>query len=341
MSVDETTNTETPEDGVNAKYGRSFRWDIFLLGLLCPGGPYHLRGRSGLGAFLNILMVSFWVLYLIAWSFLKFAPLWPFMIVGATWLLISSMIAFDGAKLTRKEAEQVSEYPTSIVSTMALVVTTWVGPLLLLFLLANIVFWSFQRVEDESMYPTLLPGDLVLVDRRAYDVHGPSAGDVIAYHGDETSELQFGRIIAGPGESVSKLNGRWYVDGNQQVQRPVTRENSSHFIERAGSSPDAVNARWEHNNQKSYIIAGNPETMHEFNGKPQEWTVNENHIFVLHDNRSDRSDSRTTDEVEFSDIEGMVLYILDSNVNVASVSQARTGRTVQEPNRLIRRSASR
>jgi signal peptidase I len=312
---------------------------LFLLGLICPGAPFHLRGRTGIGGFLNILLVSFWLVFILVWSVVKFAPVVPLIAAGSAWLLIVAMVAFDGARLTEREEERLQERTGALSSLIALILTTWAGPLLALFILTTSVFWTLHRVQDESMYPTLLPGDLVLIDRRAYDLQGPSPGDVIAYRRDGT--LRFGRIIAGPGESVSRLDGAWFVDGSRHAQTPVGSDNATQFKERAGTMPSSVDARWESNGQRTYLVAGQPAETGTLADEPEEWKVSEENLFVLNDNRSVTSDSRTESGLDFEDIEGMVLYIVESGVDVASVSRARTGRQVQRPNRLLQRSARR
>lgn len=312
---------------------------LFMLGLLCPGAPYHLRGSTGLGAFVNIVLTSFWLIFILVWSVVKFSPLLPFAIVGAVWLLIVAMVAFDASRLRQVERTQFNHSSPAMSSLVAFILMSWAGPLLAVFILTNTVFWTLHRVQEDSMYPTLLPGDLVLIDRRAYDLQGPSPGDVIAYQAD--GSLQFGRIMAGPGESVSRLDGTWYVDGTRQNQTPVGSDIESDFLERAGATPSEVDARWETNGHRAYIVAGQPANVDSATQDPDEWIVGDRELFVLHDNRSRDADSRTKEEIAFEDVRGMVLYIMKSHVGIGSVSRERAGRQVQQPNRLIRSSASR
>lgn len=318
---------------------RRFVVRLFLLGLLCPGAPYHQRGRVGQGTFVNVAMASLWLVFIIVWSVVKFSPLIPFVAFGTVWLLTVAMIAADAARLPRAERERYEQRTPSMASLVAFMASTWVGPLLLLFVITNSVFWTIARVRDESMYPTLLPGDLVLIDRRAYDLQGPSPGDVIAYKRE--GRIAFGRIIAGPGESVSRLDGHWYVDGSIHAQAPVSSNDAASFRERAGASPGAVDARWESNGRRVYIVAGQPASALAGNTEPKEWAVPDDSLFVLHDNRSQPTDSRTEESVSFRDVEGMVLYIMDSSVSLDAVAKERAGRVVQAPNRAIRASASR
>ena len=44
------------------------------------------------------------------------------------------------------------------------------------------------RVEDDSMRPTLAPGDYVVVNRWAYRLHRPATGDVVVVRDPEAPE---------------------------------------------------------------------------------------------------------------------------------------------------------
>jgi signal peptidase I len=59
------------------------------------------------------------------------------------------------------------------------------------------------RVVDSSMEPHLYPNQLLIVNRAAYLVSGPSRGDVVVYYSPQnTSEELIGRIIAVPGDTI-------------------------------------------------------------------------------------------------------------------------------------------
>jgi len=64
------------------------------------------------------------------------------------------------------------------------------------------------------MVPTLLPGDIVLVNRLAYRLHTPRRGDIIALRFPQASEREFvKRVIGLPGDVVKEQDGRFYVNG--------------------------------------------------------------------------------------------------------------------------------
>lgn len=60
------------------------------------------------------------------------------------------------------------------------------------------------RVVDSSMEPHLYPNQLLIVNRAAYLISGPSRGDVVVYFSPQnTSEELIGRVIAVPGDTIA------------------------------------------------------------------------------------------------------------------------------------------
>lgn len=70
------------------------------------------------------------------------------------------------------------------------------------------------RVVDGSMEPHLSPNQLVIVNRAAYLLSGPSRGDVVVYYNPQiVSDELIGRIIAVPGDTISISVSNVTVDG--------------------------------------------------------------------------------------------------------------------------------
>ena len=85
-------------------------------------------------------------------------------------------------------------------------------------------YYQLTIVVGESMLPTLRPGELLLVDRRAYTQESPRRGDIImARYGQD---LILKRIVGLPGEEVEVRRGVLYVDGKPQRENHATEEGS-------------------------------------------------------------------------------------------------------------------
>jgi len=73
------------------------------------------------------------------------------------------------------------------------------------------VHYRFTVVLGDSMLPTLESGDLLLVDKRAYDHVEPSRGDIVVVR--YLAGFVVKRIVGLPGEEVEVRQGRVYVNG--------------------------------------------------------------------------------------------------------------------------------
>jgi len=122
------------------------------------------------------------------------------------------------------------------------------------------------RVESISMQPTLHAGNFVLVNKIAYTLGAPERGDVIVfrYPPDPEQTPYIKRIIGLPGDSVRIFDGKVYVNDQLLVE--------------------------------PYIAA----TTHQGG----EWTVPENALFVMGDNRNNSSDSRSWGMVPMENVIG-------------------------------------
>ncbi len=88
------------------------------------------------------------------------------------------------------------------------------------------------EVSSHSMTDTLLPGDLVLVDKVVYARSGPSRGDVICFASPTGGGRDFfGRVIALGGETLELREGLVFIDGARRpLQEPyVGRAQSEDF----------------------------------------------------------------------------------------------------------------
>jgi signal peptidase I len=162
-------------------------------------------------------------------------------------------------------------------------------------LIVEAVFLKPYRIPSESMKPTLEAGDRVLVNRRA----GPDRGDIVAFKppagveidqcgvqgqpqdghpcsrplGGEAPDLTFvSRIVAEPGDLLSVVRNRVYVDGKLQDEP---------FAATGGPCAELCNL-------------------------PKEIRIPPGHYFTMGDNRGVSSDSRAWGPVPEDSIVGQV-----------------------------------
>lgn len=99
-------------------------------------------------------------------------------------------------------------------------VLSWILQIAVVLLFAFVFVWYFgQRVSTvgDSMSPKLSNGDVVLVNRFAYNVTSPKRGDIIVFKpkGNENSHYYIKRIIGLPGETVEIIEGSVYINGEK------------------------------------------------------------------------------------------------------------------------------
>jgi signal peptidase I len=71
-------------------------------------------------------------------------------------------------------------------------------------------------VVGESMLPTLRSGDLLIIDRRAYEHSDPGRGDIIVARYGKDWVVK--RVVGLPGEEVEVRRGTLFVDGQARSE---------------------------------------------------------------------------------------------------------------------------
>ena len=89
------------------------------------------------------------------------------------------------------------------------------GILLLLLLLRS--HFALCLVKGGSMLPGLQSGDLLLVDRLAYQSAGPDRGDIVVAHSRD--DLIVKRVVGLPGEEVELCRGKLLVNQQRFAER--------------------------------------------------------------------------------------------------------------------------
>ncbi|MGH9106208.1 MAG: signal peptidase I [Acidimicrobiales bacterium] len=126
-------------------------------------------------------------------------------------------------------------------------------------------------IPSPSMFPTLKPGDRVLVNKLSYDFHPVHPGDVIVFRrppGDNDPSIDdlIKRVVATGGQKLYVANCRIYINGKQLAQPWLPKG-------------------WQ--NPSSPYCTTWPST-----GLPNPYTVPKGDLFMMGDNRKDSYDSR-------------------------------------------------
>lgn len=147
---------------------------------------------------------------------------------------------------------------------------------LLVCILVMLIFWVWLipvKIAGTSMEPTLQNGQIVLLDRLGKYVKRPERGDIIAFPSPLNGSTLLKRIVALPGEEVTIDSGKTYINGC-----PLDED--------------------------AYLADA------EYHGTLETYTVSEDEVYVLSDNRDDIYDSRydSVGCVSYKDITGVLRF---------------------------------
>ena len=196
------------------------------------------------------------------------------------------------------------------------------------FVLRSFLFEPF-KIPSGSMIPTLLVGDLILVNKFTYGVrlpvthtkitegNAPQRGDVMVFRYPPQPNLDYiKRVVGVPGDEVAYLNKRLTINGQPVPTQdlPDYLEGDSlryfkHFEEQLGehrhqaiSYPEAPAfvqgaSKFAHRDQCRYSVEG------------VVCKVPEGHFFMMGDNRDNSLDSRYWGFVPESHIVGKAFFV--------------------------------
>lgn len=156
-----------------------------------------------------------------------------------------------------------------------------------------IITFTFQpfRIPSQSMEPTLLVGDFLLVNKEVAHDFWPIAptyrihrGDLIVFHYPVDPSMHLvKRVIGLPGDRIRLHGGRAYINGQPLAEpyayfEPAAADGYRDEFPRMNSADPNIDSRWWIQ-LRSLVSDG-------------EITVPPDSFFVLGDNRNDSADSR-------------------------------------------------
>lgn len=193
-----------------------------LLGFLSPGTFLSLEGKSGLGAVVNLVIAS---LFLLGPWLSVHTGLFPIPLFFVAMVVCVSVWIFSICRVFFVTSPRMR---THWAQTSFAFLTFWL-PLMLCFYVSSTSILQRTWMGNDTMRPELLRGDFVLVDRHAFEHRDPSYGDLVLVeesvrdNNSTRTRAFFSRIIACPGDRV-QLNGVHPVVNGESLDRYLQRD---------------------------------------------------------------------------------------------------------------------
>ena len=169
---------------------------------------------------------------------------------------------------------------------------------LLLFGIFRTAVADWNPIPSDSMHPNLLEGDVVFVNRFAFDlkipltdqiimhIDQPKRGDIVTFSSPHDGIKLIKRIAAVPGDVIEMRNKKLIINGVPEVYATVSR--GAEILPNAGEL-QAVRAT-ESNGSESHMIQWLPGVAARDNFEPIKIPYDQ--FLMLGDNRDNSADSR-------------------------------------------------
>jgi signal peptidase I len=204
--------------------------------------------------------------------------------------------------------------------------------ILTVFVLRSFLFEPF-KIPSGSMLPTLLVGDLILVNKFHYGIrlpvinkkivsnHDPQRGDVMVFRWPRDTRIDFiKRVVGVPGDEIAFRQQRLYINGKMApliAQPPPgfyeesVRRYMPDYKEKLGSVEHRIlldlqaQAFYPIDQQLSFPFRDRCQ----YNTEGMSCKVPDGHYFVMGDNRDNSQDSRIWGFVPDENVVGKAFYV--------------------------------
>jgi len=200
--------------------------------------------------------------------------------------------------------------------------------IIIVFLLRSFLFEPF-KIPSGSMIPTLLVGDLILVNKYHYGVRLPvinikviegkavERGDVMVFRYPPKPSLDYiKRVVGVPGDEVAYLNKRLTINGQPVSTSAVPEffdEDATRYFKQYEESLGSVKHRILNDDERPSFVPGADDFPFRQNCRYSVegvvCKVPEGHYFMMGDNRDNSLDSRFWGFVPDRNIVGKAIFV--------------------------------
>ena len=193
-------------------------------------------------------------------------------------------------------------------------------PIFLFVLVLRGFLYEGYRIPSGSLEPTLLVGDIILVNKYTYGlrtpignkpffkVSTPKRGDIVVFEWPPNRNIyMIKRVIGVPGDKIEYTNGIIYINGKEAKQDFIKHQlegTKKHTVELRQENLDGVShGIFYQSDKKSFNLNSNGD---------YSVIVPEGHYFMMGDNRSFSADSRSWGFMPYDKIVGKAVAIVVS-----------------------------
>jgi signal peptidase I len=192
-----------------------------ILNLLMPGLTQMVYGKITRGI---VLYMLFHVALLVS-VFIALAPLQPFNIILPIIIFASAylFIIIDGLLCAKKPGRQFNLQPIlSVALVIGLIIldSSFIETTIKKLVKENIA--EAFHIPAGAMYPSLLPGDFILVNKLPNN-REPKRGDIVVFHSpSDVHRTLIKRVVGLTGENIEVKDNNLYISNAKQLENYAT-----------------------------------------------------------------------------------------------------------------------